>query len=104
MSRIGNSPVKIPPKVDVTLSGGEISIKGPLGSLSRRFGNAVAIEKSGDTLTLKASSEEANAMHGTVRALFGDANPGLAAAAGASFLLAHLDAPSKLIFISSSFP
>ena len=44
MSRIGNSPVKIPPKVEVTLSGGEISIKGPLGSLSRRFGNAVAIE------------------------------------------------------------
>jgi large subunit ribosomal protein L6 len=69
MSRIGNSPVKIPPKVEVTLSGGEISIKGPLGSLSRRFGNAVAIEKSGDTLTFKASSEEANAMHGTVRAL-----------------------------------
>ena len=69
MSRIGNSPVKIPPKVEVTLSGGEISVKGPLGSLSRHFGNEVAIEKSGDTLTFKASGEEANAMHGTVRAL-----------------------------------
>jgi large subunit ribosomal protein L6 len=69
MSRIGNNPVKIPPKVEVTLSGGEISIKGPLGSLSRRFGNTVAIEKNGDTLTFKASNVEANAMHGTVRAL-----------------------------------
>jgi len=69
MSRIGNNPVRLPPKVEVTLSGGEISIKGPLGSLTRRFGNEVAIEKSGDTLTFKASREEANAMHGTVRAL-----------------------------------
>ena len=69
MSRIGNSPVKVPPKVEVTLAGGEISIKGPLGSLTRRFGNEVAIEKNGDTLTFKAANAEANAMHGTVRAL-----------------------------------
>jgi large subunit ribosomal protein L6 len=69
MSRIGNSPVKVPPKVEVTLAGGEISVKGPLGSLTRRFGNDVAIEKNGDTLTFKAANAEANAMHGTVRAL-----------------------------------
>ena len=69
MSRIGNSPVKVPPKVEVTLAGGEISVKGPLGSLTRRFGSEVAIEKNGDTLTFKAANAEANAMHGTVRAL-----------------------------------
>jgi large subunit ribosomal protein L6 len=69
MSRIGNSPVKLPPKVEATLTGGEISIKGPLGTLTRRFGSEVSIEKSGDTLTFKAASPEASAMHGTVRAL-----------------------------------
>jgi large subunit ribosomal protein L6 len=69
MSRIGNNPVKVPPKVEVTLAGGEISVKGPLGSLTRRFGGEVAIEKNGDTLTFKAANAEANAMHGTVRAL-----------------------------------
>jgi large subunit ribosomal protein L6 len=69
MSRIGNNPVKVPPKVEVTLAGGEISVKGPLGSLTRRFGSEVAIEKDGDTLTFKAANAEANAMHGTVRAL-----------------------------------
>jgi large subunit ribosomal protein L6 len=69
MSRIGNSPVKLPMKVEVTLAGGEISVKGPLGSLTRRFGSEVAIEKNGDTLTFKAANAEANAMHGTVRAL-----------------------------------
>jgi large subunit ribosomal protein L6 len=69
MSRIGNNPVKLPPKVEVTLAGGEISVKGPLGSLTRRLDGAVAIEKNGDTLTFKANGDEASAMHGTVRAL-----------------------------------
>ena len=69
MSRIGNSPVKLPPKVEVTLAGGEISVKGPLGTLTRRFAEDVAIEKNGDTLTFKASRPEVDAMHGTVRAL-----------------------------------
>jgi large subunit ribosomal protein L6 len=69
MSRIGNTPIRLPAKVEVTLAGGEISVKGPLGSLSRRFGDAVAIEKNGDTLTFKAATEAASVMHGTVRAL-----------------------------------
>ena len=69
MSRIGNLPIKLPPKVEVTLAGGEISVKGPLGSVSKRFGDGVAIEKSGDTLTFKAANEAASVMHGTVRAL-----------------------------------
>ena len=69
MSRIGNSPVKVPPKVDVTIGAGEISIKGPLGTLSRRFGATVSVEKAGDTLVFKALHAEANAMHGTLRAL-----------------------------------
>ena len=69
MSRIGNAPVKLPPKVDVTLAGGEISVKGPLGTLTRRFGEDVAIEKNGDTLIFKASRPAVDAMHGTVRAL-----------------------------------
>ena len=69
MSRIGNTPIKLPAKVEVTLAGGEILVKGPLGSVSKRFGDGVAIEKSGDTLTFKAANEAASVMHGTVRAL-----------------------------------
>jgi large subunit ribosomal protein L6 len=69
MSRIGNNPVKVPPKVDVTIGVGEISIKGPLGTLSRRFGETVTVEKSGDTLVFKALNAEASALHGTLRAL-----------------------------------
>jgi large subunit ribosomal protein L6 len=69
MSRIGSNPVKVPPKVDVTIGAGEISIKGPLGTLSRRFGETISVEKSGDTLVFKASNAESSALHGTLRAL-----------------------------------
>jgi len=69
MSRIGNNPVSLPPKVEVTIGTGEISVKGPLGTLSRRFGETVSVEKSGDTLVFKAVNAEAGALHGTLRAL-----------------------------------
>jgi len=69
MSRIGNNPVKLPPKVEVNIGAGEISVKGPLGSLSRRFGSAVTVAKEGDTLVFKAAQVENNAMQGTLRAL-----------------------------------
>ena len=69
MSRIGNSPVKVPPKVEVNLAGGEISVKGPLGTLTRTFGPEVTIEKNGEELVFKADGEQSNALHGTVRAL-----------------------------------
>jgi large subunit ribosomal protein L6 len=69
MSRIGNSPVKVPAKVEVTLAGGDLTIKGPLGELRRSFGPEVAIARNGDELVFKAANEEAKAMHGTVRSL-----------------------------------
>ena len=69
MSRIGNNPIKLPPKVEVNVGPGEISVKGPLGTLSRQFGSAITVEKNGDTLVFKAANAEASAMHGTLRAL-----------------------------------
>jgi large subunit ribosomal protein L6 len=69
MSRIGNNPVKVPAKVEISVDGGSITVKGPLGSLSRTFGDSVSIEKSGDQLVFKAANDESSAMHGTVRAL-----------------------------------
>jgi large subunit ribosomal protein L6 len=69
MSRIGNNPVKVPPKVEVTLANGEISVKGPLGTLARSFGPSVTIERNGEELVFKAANELAGPMHGTVRAI-----------------------------------
>jgi large subunit ribosomal protein L6 len=69
MSRIGSNPVKVPAKVEVALSGGEITVKGPLGTLTRRFGPEVAIARNGDQLEFTVASPLAKAMHGTVRAV-----------------------------------
>jgi large subunit ribosomal protein L6 len=69
MSRIGNFPIPLPPKVEVSLGQGEITVKGPLGSLTRAYGEGLSIEKDGDQLVCKAANASVNAMHGTLRAL-----------------------------------
>ena len=71
MSRIGNSPVVLPEKVEVTLNQGEISVKGPLGVLTQRLAPNVTIEKVENRIEFKVTnnSHHANAMSGTLRAL-----------------------------------
>ncbi len=69
MSRIGNHPIPLPAKVEVTLAPGAITVKGPLGTLTRNFGSGVTIERNGDTLVFMAANEAARPMHGTMRAL-----------------------------------
>lgn len=68
MSRIGKHPISLPPKVEVTLGNREITIKGPLGTLTRSWGDGLSIEKNGDQLVCKAANGDLNALHGTLRA------------------------------------
>ena len=71
MSRIGNAPVAVPDKVEVAIGSGEISVKGPLGTLSQKLSPDVTVEKVENRLQFKAAgnSRQANAMSGTLRAL-----------------------------------
>ena len=71
MSRIAKFPIPLPKGVEVNVASGQISVKGPLGSMSRAADPNVAIERSGETLVCKAlgNSRHANAMSGTMRAL-----------------------------------
>ena len=71
MSRIANQPVTVPGGVDVALAAGEISVKGPLGTLKRGLSYDVTVSRDGDRLTFKANgnSKRANAISGTTRAL-----------------------------------
>ncbi|MFO1284570.1 MAG: 50S ribosomal protein L6 [Burkholderiales bacterium] len=69
MSRIGNQPIALPAKVEVAIAGGEVTVKGPLGSLSRRIADGVTVEKQGDLVVCKAVRPDAKALHGTTRAL-----------------------------------
>jgi large subunit ribosomal protein L6 len=71
MSRIAKYPVPLPEKVEVSLNADEISVKGPLGTLTQRISSNVKIEKIENRLEIKVNeaSREAGAMSGTLRAL-----------------------------------
>jgi large subunit ribosomal protein L6 len=71
MSRVGKAPIELPEKVEVTIGPGEISVKGPLGTLTRRLSPVVEVEKKEKTILFRAAgnSRHANAMSGTTRAL-----------------------------------
>jgi large subunit ribosomal protein L6 len=71
MSRIAKNPIPLPKGVEVNISQGQISVKGPLGTIARPMDPNVGIEKDGENLKCKAlgNSNHANAMSGTMRAL-----------------------------------
>src|SRR5436190_15237265 len=71
MSRIAKYPIPVPKGVEVNIAAGQISVKGPLGTVARAADPNVAIEKNGEALLCKAlgNSNHADAMSGTMRAL-----------------------------------
>ena len=71
MSRIAKYPVPLPKGVEVQLAAGNISVKGPLGSIARPADPNVEVKKDGENLVCHAlgNSRHANAMSGTMRAL-----------------------------------
>ena len=71
MSRVAKNPVVVPAGVVFSQADGQISVKGPLGTLTQVLKSDVVIEQQGDALLCKASNDsaQADAMSGTVRAL-----------------------------------
>ena len=71
MSRIGKNPVNIPEKVDVSLNGSTINVKGPKGNLSYTFSEDVTLEVADNKVivTPKNETKKARAMWGTARVL-----------------------------------
>ncbi len=71
MSRVAKNPVVVPSGVEVVLAAGEVSIKGPLGTLKQTLSGEVSVVREGDSLLCKAQNDstQANAMSGTTRAL-----------------------------------
>jgi large subunit ribosomal protein L6 len=71
MSRVAKNPVVLPKGVEVTLSADQVSVKGPLGTLSRRLNKDVTIGREEDRIVFTPANEtkQANAMSGTMRAL-----------------------------------
>ncbi|WP_026075594.1 50S ribosomal protein L6 [Noviherbaspirillum massiliense] len=71
MSRVGKMPIALPKGAEVNVSAGQITLKGPLGTLSQPLNSLVKVNVDNGTLTFETANEsrEANAMSGTMRAL-----------------------------------
>jgi large subunit ribosomal protein L6 len=71
MSRVAKIPVPLARGVEATLGAGEITVKGPLGTLKQRVTPKVDVRVADGKVSFAAADEsrEANAMSGTLRAL-----------------------------------
>ncbi len=69
MSRIGKAPVTLPDKVEVAVNGGQITVKGPLGTLTQPLVEGVSVVQEDKQLVFKLERPEVQAMFGTLRAL-----------------------------------
>jgi len=70
MSRIGKNPVTLPAGVEVKVAGDQITVKGPLGTLSTAAHPAVQVAVDGQSVVCSKVDGAANgaAMWGTMRA------------------------------------
>lgn len=71
MSRIAKNPVALPKGVEVHVSGGYVTVKGPLGSLTQSLLPSVEVRVEDGSLRCAAvqGASDASAMSGTMRAL-----------------------------------
>lgn len=71
MSRVGKMPIALSGGAEVSITTEQITVKGPLGSLSQSLNGLVKVENNNGELNFKPvdDSREANAMSGTLRAL-----------------------------------
>jgi large subunit ribosomal protein L6 len=72
MSRIGKAPITVPGNVDVTISGAEVVVKGPKGTLSRVIPSPIAVRKddAGVLVVERPNDErESRSLHGLARTL-----------------------------------
>jgi large subunit ribosomal protein L6 len=72
MSRVGRSPISVPPKVQVTWTDQNfVTVKGPKGELSYQVDPALTLKLEDGTLTVSRPSEskQHKAMHGLYRSL-----------------------------------
>src|SRR5688500_663547 len=71
MSRIGKSPIEIPPGVSVSVSPGRVMVNGPLGELSQQIPGRMLVEQDDGRIVVKRPTErgEDRALHGLTRTL-----------------------------------
>ena len=81
MSRIGKQPIPIPDKVQVTIDGTEVTVKGPKGELSHKFPVDMTIKEQDDQIIVTRPTDQRHhrALHGMTRALIANMVTGVSA-------------------------
>ena len=72
MSRIGRMPIPVPAGVTVTVgANNEVTVKGPLGTLTQTLNSRMTIAQEGDVITITRPTDEKEdrSAHGLTRAL-----------------------------------
>ena len=71
MSRVGKMPIALPAGAEAKIDAAQITVKGPLGTLTQSLNGLVTVVNNAGTLNFAPAndSREANAMSGTLRAL-----------------------------------
>tara|TARA_Y100001968_G_scaffold324920_1_gene365258 strand:+ start:1877 stop:2422 length:546 start_codon:yes stop_codon:yes gene_type:complete len=71
MSRIGKKPITVPDKVDVTLKGLSLIIKGPKGELQRILPDGVSVSQVENTIVVEPKNDKRKSreLHGLCRSL-----------------------------------
>ncbi|MCC7301674.1 MAG: 50S ribosomal protein L6 [Bacteroidia bacterium] len=71
MSRIGNLPVSIPQGVEVSVANNLVTVKGKMGTLTRKIDGAIKVAVADGKVTLSRATEQKRhkSMHGLYRAL-----------------------------------
>jgi large subunit ribosomal protein L6 len=92
MSRIGKKPVQLPEKVQVTLNGETIQVKGPKGNLERHVHPAVTIEMKDSVLEIKTDGDDKKkvALQGLFRSLIANMVTGVSTGYEKQLLLAGI--------------
>ena len=71
MSRIGKKPISLPEKVDVTVEGLSLTVKGPKGQLKRTLPNGINVSKNDKTILVEPLNDKRKSreLHGLCRSL-----------------------------------
>jgi large subunit ribosomal protein L6 len=71
MSRIGKLPIPVPSGVEVTISGRDVTVKGPKGTLSHTVVEPISVVQEDGSLLVKRPDDErdSKARHGLTRTL-----------------------------------
>ncbi len=71
MSRIGNNPITVPSSVTITVSGEQVTVKGPNATMTRTIPSCITVKQDGDQLIVGRIDEEtaSKSLHGLSRTL-----------------------------------